>query len=81
MEKRIIEIFIASDGKEFRDEKECLKHEENNALAIKFLTSLNEIRSYCNERSDCSVDCIFYDRERNRCSLYSYPQDWAIGEG
>ena len=83
MKKITREIFIAEDGREFKNEIECLNYERESALSRKFFTALKEIRNYCRDHDDCdcSESCMFYDTVRNRCTLYSMPAQWDLGEG
>lgn len=80
MRKKIIEIYIAEDGKEFQSEQECENYERNSILSHRFFTNLREIRDYCDGKNDCTERCMFYDIHYNRCRLHSLPTNWEIGE-
>lgn len=69
MVKKIIEIYIAEDGREFQSEQERLNYERESTLT-------REIRDYCKSKDDCNKKCMFYDAEHDGCQLYPIPAGW-----
>ena len=69
-------VYVANDGKEFNDKKDCVNYEQSKALPKEIITAIKTLSTFC-ENSKCSACplCIDYG-----CSLETYPDEWKVGD-
>ena len=75
MVKKIIELYIAEDGREFSNEQECKNYEKNCKLSKEFDETLKAVKEYC-RCHNCDERCIFYSCEAGTRCLLNEPYHW-----
>ena len=70
--------FIASDGKEFKTEKECIDYENFKSVITDTIPTLKKIREMCHKQTDCDF-CIFRNSVSEHCLLKEeFPEYWDL---